>query len=310
MSAQAQVDFDKIKIEGALRAAFDSFASWNSSFAISEEAELPRFRGSAIPHCPIHVAIDHTRSDHRLEERGFMLDYASEHGKLVHALTQKWLGIVGLMYGRWKCSKCGADLPQEGSDVPGLLGPVYHCNTPCEYVEYDIDAPHIGYTGHCDGILKIVGKYLPIEMKIRKAEVIAKVNTSGPYSVDNITQATSYRWCLPSILGVPESDFHDYVGLLYFDRADVRKRALSVYPYTPKIFEDEIRAFRRTGKIIELKVYNRLRGICTTSQDRKFCPYHDVCFSTSPRRQLEQYLPGINKPILPEDIPQEYRRGK
>ena len=97
MSAQAQVDFDKIKIEGALRAAFDSFASWNSSFAISEEAELPRFRGSAIPHCPIHVAIDHTRSDHRLEERGFMLDYASEHGKLVHALTQKWLGIVGLI---------------------------------------------------------------------------------------------------------------------------------------------------------------------------------------------------------------------
>lgn len=298
------IDQERAAVEGALRGVFSNFMSWSSDVAILEEAEPPKFRGSKIPHCPIEMAIDLVSEHPRVEARGFMLDYVSEHGRLVHEMLQKWLGIVGLMYGRWKCPVCGAELPEQSSGLVGLQGPVRHCNVPCSYVEYDIDDKSIGYTGHCDGLLVVRKKLLPIEMKVRNADVVAKVQASGPYSVDNICQATSYRRCLPQQLRLPQSEFHDFVGLFYFDRADIRNRALVTYPYTPEVFEAEIQAQKRTRRIVDLGVFNRLRGrgLCRTSHDRPFCPYRNVCFSKNPDALLEKYLPGYLKPILHEDI--------
>jgi hypothetical protein len=292
---------EKATLEGCLHGVFEDFMRFNSSFMISEQAELPRFRGSGIPHCPIHVAIDYTRPDIRVEQRSFMLDYMAEHGKLVHALMQKWLGIVGMMYGKWKCAKCGAVTPTPDSGVVGVLGPVYCCNQPCDYVEYDINVPEIGYTGHCDGLLMIRNKLLPIEMKVRKADVIARIRRSGVYNIDNITQATSYRRCLPGQLHIPAEQFHDFVGLLYFDRADIRGRALVAFPYQAGIFDAEVRSRRRTEKIVETKRFNYLRGFCRNSQDRPYCPYHSTCFAPNAAAQLERFLPGFTEP-LPERI--------
>lgn len=292
---------EKAGVEGCLHGVFEDFMRFNSSFMISEQAELPRFRGSGIPHCPIHVAADYTRADRRVDQRSFMLDYMAEHGKLVHALMQKWLGIIGVMFGKWQCNTCKSVTPKLGSGLVGVCGPVYCCGQPCEYVEYDIDVPSVGYTGHCDGLLMIRKKLLPIEMKVRKADVISRVQSSGAYSIDNITQATSYRRCLPAQLKIPAAQFHDFVGLLYFDRADIRKRALVAFPYNQEIFDAEVRSRRRTEKIIETRRFNYLRGFCKNSQDRPYCPYHSACFAPNAAVQLERLLPGFNEP-LPERI--------
>lgn len=291
------LDLEKAALEGSLSRVLDDFMQYNSSLSISETAELPKFRGSAIPHCPIHVAIDYTRPEPRTEQRSFMLDYMAEHGKLVHAMMQKWMGIAGVMFGRWKCLKCDAEFPKKDSGVIGLKGPVRCCSQPCEYVEFDIDVPEIGYTGHCDGLLVLRNKLLPIEMKVRKADVVARVNSTGAYQIDNITQATSYRRCLPRQLGIPATKFHDHVGLMYFDRADIRKKALVAYPYKPEIFETEVKSRQRTNKIVEQRKFNYLHGFCKNSQDRPYCPYHSVCFSSTAAHQLEQLLPGFNTPI-------------
>jgi hypothetical protein len=147
----------------------------------------------------------------------------------------------------------------------------------------------------------IRNKLLPIEMKVRKADVIARIRRSGVYNIDNITQATSYRRCLPGQLHIPAEQFHDFVGLLYFDRADIRGRALVAFPYQAGIFDAEVRSRRRTEKIVETKRFNYLRGFCRNSQDRPYCPYHSTCFAPNAAAQLERFLPGFTEP-LPERI--------
>ena len=286
--------FGRNVLDSILDTTFQSFMRPGADIAITGPAELPRFRGSAIPHCPIQVAIDLTRPERRIEHRDFRLDWAAEHGRTAHAVLQRWLGVAGVMFGRWRCSRCGIVLPEAGSGKVGLLGPVRHCDTACEYDEYEIDMPQIGYSGHCDGLLVLQGKLLPIEMKVRNSATIVRVRTSGPYSIDNLTQATSYRRCLPLQLRIPEAQFHNRVGLLYFDRADIRKRAVVTCPYQPGLFDAEIAAQRSTQGIIERRAFNELCGFCATADDRPFCPYHNVCFSSGSARALEQLLPGFH----------------
>jgi hypothetical protein len=306
----AGIDLEKIKIANILKSRFEMFANWDSDFAISEPGRAPEFRGSAIPHCPIYWAAESQRKTPKVDERGFMLDFMAERGRLTHEMTQKWLGIVGVMFGKWKCKKCGALTPEAGSSVKGVLGPVYHCDMPCEYVEYDMIRPEYNFGGHCDGVVFVGGKYMPIEMKERDQTVIAQMLKTDEAKFDNLLQCTSYRHELPRLLTptIKLSDWHDHVAVIYISRQDVRKRAIVIHAYDQEIFRSEVRSVQRTRRIIEIGCWNRLHGICKTQNDNRFCEYNSACFSKDPMKSLEKILPGISKPKSADDIPERFRR--
>ena len=306
------VDLDKIRLEATLKRTYDLFASWSSDFAIVENASPPSFRGSQIPHCPLVWAAESQRTTPRIEKRSFMLDYAARHGTLVHEMVQRWLGVVGVMHGRWKCDKCGKILPGVDPYV-GVLGPVHHCGLPCSYVEYEMKEPGLSnYGGHCDGVVKLQEKFMPIEMKQRNKDVLDHVRRAKAAKPNNLLQCTSYRRVLPAKLSktIPTDKWHDYVAVMYIDRKDIRNREFVISPYRPELFDAEVTSVRRTRRIIELKLWNRLEGICHVKDDAPFCPYAHACFCTDPMSVWERILPGISKPRLPEDIPERYRRAR
>jgi hypothetical protein len=302
---------ERVKLESVLKQTYGLFATWHSDFAIVEPAQKLKFRGSGIPHCPLVWAADSVLKKQKMEERSFMLDYAAAHGSLVHAMIQKWFGITGVMYGRWKCAKCKKILP-EGDEVKGLLGPVHHCGIPCEYEEYDMKLSKNGvdFSGHCDGVLFLSGKYIPLEMKERNTKVLAEVRKKNEAKPNNKLQCTSYRYVLPDLLypTISREMWHNYVAVMYIDRSDIRKCEIIMEPYDETIFEEEIKNMRKTNVIVEHKIWNRLNGICETKDDNPFCEHVMKCFGRDPIEAWERILPGISKPKLPEDIPARYRR--
>lgn len=306
------IDMERIKLENALKQTYSLFANWNSDFAILEDAQQMKFRGSGIPHCPLVWAAESQRTKPRVEERSFMLDYSAAHGSLVHSMIQKWLGFVGVMFGRWKCLKCNKIFPE--GDSKGILGPIHHCGSPCEYVEYEmkLGTDDASFSGHCDGVLLLSGKYVTLEMKERNTQVLTEVRSSKTAKPNNVLQCTSYRYSLPDQLypTVPKDMWHDYVAVMYIDRSDIRKHEVVMHPYDPSIFLEEVKNVKRTNKIISLKLWNRLNGICENKDDQHFCPYNRACFCHNPMEAWEKILPGISKPIRPEDIPERYRRVK
>lgn len=302
-------DLERMKLTNALKSRFDMFVNWRSHFVISSPGRMPEFRGSGIPHCPIRWAAEHHKQVPTPDERNFMLDFVSERGRLTHEMTQKWLGIIGLMFGKWKCKKCNKNFPEDKST--GMMGPVYCCNEPTEYVEYEMKNKDIDFGGHCDGVIKICGKYTTIELKERNQDEIDYYAKNGIPKFANLLQCTSYRHELPKLLAptVAVEDWHDYVFVIYISRQDVRKRVVLAEPYDPSLFHAEIKNVTRTRRIIEIGCYNRLVGICSSSSDEPFCEYNRSCFSADPMKALEKVLPGISKPRSPDDIPERYRRG-
>lgn len=289
-----QPDREVLRLEGAARAVFDSFMSWNSDEVIREEAEPPKFRGSGVPHCPIMWAYALTTKNRRIDERGFMLEFTAENGKVVHALVQKWLGVVGTMFGKWKCNKCNTIHPKDPS-VKGMLGPVVCCDTPTEYEEYDMNEPRFErFTGHCDGVILVGGKYAPLEMKIRGSAEVASIAKSRTPVYKNLLQGTSYRYNLPRMTAptIPLHMWHDFVVLAYFDRADIRKKVILFAKYDPKLFEREALAVRNTRRIISMKTFHELHGYCKSPDDNRFCELHKECFSKDPVAALDKLLPG------------------
>jgi len=303
------IDDDRLRLEAALKRTYDAFATWHSDFEIISPGERLKFRGSGIPHCPKHWAAESQRKAPRPDKRGFMLDYMSAHGTLVHEMVQKWFGVVGVMYGKWKCVKCGKILPEREEAV---LGPVHHCSEPCSYVEFEMKSPELSnFSGHCDGVLYLMKKYLPIEMKVRNPDVIEAIRRAKAAKPNNVLQCTSYRRVLPELLiSIPKESWHDYVAVLYFDRKDIRNREFVLSEYAPDLFENEVKSMRRTKKIVELKLWNRLEGICSAKSDSPYCPYNSACFCKDPDAAWEAILPGITNPRRPEDIPERFRRGR
>jgi hypothetical protein len=281
-----------VKLENAAKAVFNSFMTWRSEEVIREVAEPPKFRGSGVPHCPIKWAYAHTSKQPRMDERSFMLEYTAEQGKVVHALVQKWLGIMGIMFGKWKCTKCNTIHPK--GEAKGLLGPVTCCGIPCEYEEFDMKAPRLqNFSGHCDGVIKIMNKYAPLEMKVRGATEMATIAKAMKPVYKNLLQGTSYRYVLPSMLSptISRQEWHDFVVLAYFDRADIRNKIILFAPYEPKIFEKEVLAVKHTREAIQTGNFHLLDGYCKSPNDDRFCDLHDLCFSKDPISSLDKILP-------------------
>jgi hypothetical protein len=217
------------------------------------------------------------------------MDYKAEvvlqRGRTIHAVTQKWLGRAGKLFGNWECPVCQITLGKTYS-VYNACGPPPRCpfhNVELVYEEYALE--YEGMTMHPDGLIPDGSGFILLEIK---TQAHSGVGTSGwPGWVEltepmehHVEQANIYACVVPHTLG-----FEITKGLLWYISAD-RPR------WQPKTFEFDPDPTRLDKHVHTLREIQKLdltaaapEGICGESLD-PFCPVVGVCPSP-PTQMLE-----------------------
>lgn len=73
-------------------------------------------------------------------------------GHYIHAKWQRWLGEMGVLYGKWFCPNCG------GSTWAVGLMECPDCLVPCDYREVPLSLPELHLSGHADGWVRGLGE--------------------------------------------------------------------------------------------------------------------------------------------------------
>lgn len=302
-----------LRLKSALNTQYKALARPRSPLRVAVPAKPVRFRGSSIPHCPLMFGIDAAcalKGSPRTEDLTFQLDSYAAQGTALHEHLQKWFGVAGLMLGRWRCQQhisesghtCDAVLPSSNlNDV--VLGPQFHCGHPMQYVEIE---PKCGFrvqvadkqidvefSGHCDGVLLIDGKYLIVELKTKTAMAMRDIRAKNLPILEHYHQANSYRYVVPIYTKLDPSLFHDFMVVWYFDRADMSNNEPLIVPFNPSVFEREVEAHAVTEYLIQNRMWDRLVGICATSDTRPYCPHNALCFGANKTADLAVVFQGI-----------------
>jgi len=270
---------------------YDSMTAWNSAIAYRMEAQATRFRGSDLPFCPRKYMLDQVRDRPRYEEVKYMSDFYTTGGDAFHTTLQRWLGISGKLWGKFKCRKCGKLYPEgcTEDDNKGMFGPVKCCHEPAYYHELHVTGKH--FSGHLDGLTYFQGKFLASEFKQMGSKKFEKRLSSG-YDNHHYYQIQTYRRLLPEWLGWDESMFHPYVLLWYFDRGDCRINKRWLLKYEPSVYDDQAKLVSKTTRNIRDGRYLACGEICKSSTDNTFCPYNQmVCFA--PLEQKNKMLDAL-----------------
>ncbi len=272
---------------------FDAMCSQRSRISYRKEAERTRFRGSDLPFCPMKFMLDNVRTNTRYEDVRFMSEFYTANGDAFHATIQKWLGVSGKMYGKWRCPTCNNLYPKKSTedDNIGMFGPVTCCGEPTGYHELHVVGKH--FSGHMDGLIELHGKFLVCEFKQMGSSIFQRRLTQG-YDKHHYYQAQVYRTALPKFMELPEDRFHDYVLLWYFDRGDCRVNQPWIIPHDPNVYAAEVAKVVATKKSIKRGKYHACEGICKTSQDNIYCPYNNlICFAEPQQKQrmLQALIP-------------------
>jgi len=273
------------------------------------------FRGSSIPHCPLMAGIDAAcslKQSPRTEETSFIMDSFAAQGPAIHEHLQKWLGISGILLGRWCCAReehtgdagCSVVLPSPTDATQVLLGPQFHCGYPMKYVEIEPtckfrvkvadEQVDVNFSGHCDGILKIDNKYLVLEIKTKTTSALRDIRSKNLPILEHYHQVNSYRYTIPKYLSIPSDQFHDYMVIWYFDRADISNNEPIVVPFNPSVFEREVEAHAVTDYLIQHRMWDRLIGICPNADSRPHCPHNNLCFGSNKKLDLDIVFRGIS----------------
>ena len=313
-----------LELKAAVTAQLRMLTRPKSAVRVTLPSKPVRFRGSSMPHCPLLTGIDaacNLRGVPRTTDTTFMLDFFASQGTALHELIQKWLGVQGLLLGRWSCQhhdpdsdhQCGTILPSPvTNDV--ALGPQFHCGHPMRYEEID---PHcsfqvkvadqvvtVEFGGHCDGVLLINGKYLILEVKTKSTSAIRDIRTRNLPLLDHYHQANAYRYTVPLYTQIPEDQFHDFMVVWYFDRADVSNNEPVVVPFNRSVFEREVEAHAVTDYLIKNRMWDKLIGICQTADARPYCPHNNLCFGPNRAADLSVVFQGlVIEPTLEEVLP-------
>lgn len=268
-------------------------------YKVQEPVDRPWLRGSDLPVCPLKLAMDTVREDQRIQYTTFNQDFFTGTGSTIHAVLQKWFGVSGILYGKWKCKECSTLYPRKCTeeDNVGMLGPVFCKCKPipvcCDYVEL-IPAElreAEGFKGHVDGLLKINNRYCVLEIKTTDSEKVRKRRDNGPDPKHEL-QATAYRFTMPKFLEWDESLFWNHLLVIYYDRADPKNNAILAIPYRPELFQEQVDIYNKTLRRIKKKNYHLIEGICKYPDDNKYCPYNALCFSPQRNQLIEEILPG------------------
>lgn len=303
-----------LQLKSSLTSHLRSLTKPRSPISVTLPSKPILFRGSSIPHCPLMMGIDAAcalKQSPRTEETSFIVDSFASQGPAIHEHLQKWLGISGILLGRWRCSKndyaedtaCSVILPSATDLTQVVLGPQFHCGYPMKYVEIEPkckfrvkvadDQVDVNFSGHCDGILFIDGKYLVLEIKTKTTSALRDIRSKNLPILEHYHQVNSYRYTIPKYLNISSDLFHDYMVIWYFDRADISNNEPIVVPFNSSVFEREVEAHAVTDYLIKHRMWDKLVGICPNADSRPHCPHNNLCFGSNRKLDLDIVFRGI-----------------
>lgn len=107
----------------------------------------PEIRASSLPFCGRKFVFQYYEYLYSTGMQEYSSSFYCDIGTTVHSAIQFWLPIAnpGAILGSWKCSICG-------KLYEGRPGPVFCCNYPTKYEEFEAIAPDAPVSMHCDGI--------------------------------------------------------------------------------------------------------------------------------------------------------------
>lgn len=286
------------QLDKALGNYYQSLTSLTSIIREQRPAQRATFRGSDLPFCGKKFLLDNLRPEPRYEDVRYMSEFYTRNGDVFHENLQKWLGACGLMYGKWKCKKCGKRYPDTDEPTAGVQGPVSCCQAFAEYVEFAVD-DGMGFKGHMDGVIFINGKYMCIELKQMGSHILNRRLNQGP-DEHHYKQIQIYRSVFPKWVGIPEERFHPFVLLWYFDRGDAKVNKRWVIPANNNVYLEETSEYETTQRLMTAKQYSRIKCRCKTATDNIWCPYNErICFNqnTDERDRILASIMGNKGPI-------------
>jgi len=270
------------------------------------------FRASGLPVCPTYIALEKRKKKRQSELFNFRKDYILSYGTFTHSIVQKWLGLSGILYGKWLCTQTGKIYPKpqysktvqqwlddpntdpklkykKKSDWSGCFGPMISPNgQPMEYVEYQVYHPS-GFSGHCDGIILWRNTMYPIDFKTSTKEMIKKYFEEKGIPHNYKEQLNSYCYLLRSPLKMKFKR-----GLIVFiDRASIDANwTVMQFKSDDEMFENTVKSYKETQSLIKDKKWKQLSnmGICEEKEDAIWCINKAVCFSRKPKEDILSIL--------------------
>lgn len=295
-------DLCRPPVQEGLSDAFSEAAISFLKLSVKEKFEPGRVRSSALPICGRNYSFGLVLppDEKQIRSSDFLLNLQGEVGTVTHRVVQKWLGMSGILHGDWKCEKC-KKVRRNHTGTPHCK----RCGEPMVYEELELRHPHIGITGHPDGILKIGKKFIGFELKTKNQRVVDEL--TEPIDTHVLYQTACYALMLKLTRGIELTHY----AIFYISRdspwsyqigyspkrgkkADVIFRRGTGDHFLLKIFkfkidtkpirkelryiDDVIKAQKKAGK----KLLKRKQwGICEGPEDprARYCPYKYVCWS-------------------------------
>lgn len=222
-----------------------------------------------------------------------------EIGDAVHQMVQYHLGVLGLLWGAWKCPHCHA-ITKAGFmprvEVPNTEGQPVWEGAPCDrcnglnrrerhswiYLEPMIAAPEWDVTGNCDGDLRVsrgpVAYRMVLEIKsMNQAEFSGKTNTILP-KPEHVTQASMYAHFLGA----------SHIYFIYVCKDQVSKWKEFMVPPDPMAIAQAKTKMTAALTGLNTKAPPLHARICPSvnEQEARACPAVVKCFGCKPQASL------------------------
>lgn len=222
-------------------------------------------RASGLPFCPRRYAIDRLIGT-PVEKLGYFGQVIMDEGTALHAVTQRYLAVSGMLWGDWHCPSC--NLYQRRK-----MGPVFcsECSKPMVYEELVLEHP-CGLTGHCDGVLP---KYRAV-LEIKGTDWSALSRMTAPIWY-HVYQASCYVFMANENYGLNL----DKIAFLYVDRGRPSNRKMFIKKPLKNIYRMTIEDIEAAKQAVSLCIIPQERMCEDLREGRQnYCNYADICFSS------------------------------
>lgn len=292
----------------------------------TETLEVPgrgyEFRASSLPFCPRAMSISHVLKERDEAPSGGLEHkmqsiFAMGHG--VHAATQHWLGMVGYLFGHWRCQapltrrryKKLRKLRREHKH-DSILGPaldIAMTHPRCNYLVERDYLPGTRKAEHkrcpeCGNESKALWDYVEFTISdpktgmsahpdgyLPKFKAILEIKTTGSRYMGARKEPNWEHWLYQasvygSLLEEREKLPVERIVLVYFGRDKIEHKVF-VRPIMKHVLPTTRKAYLKTKDQIHLKILPK--GICSDSVMAKWdieCSYAGICFSPTLAKQL------------------------
>ena len=193
-------------------------------------------------------------------------------GTMAHWWWQnKYLGPAGLLFGNWKCSKCGV-LRLEGLMPEAQAVPCKECGALLvEYEEYEMFDEETGISAHSDGIY--VGEDIRCLLEFKTSGEKYWTQTVKP-GENHIFQASIYYWLLKL----------EKAKIIYINKTTGKPKEFTVDADMKMVEQGKKKALtiQSITADSDSKDYKRVCFSKTMFKSKK-CPWVEECFSCGER---------------------------